>query len=96
MVCRTADNGRLAFAMASHDPPDAIILDINMPVLDGFQVLEELRRLEPTRTLKVMLLTARYDPEDITRGVFHGADDYMVKPFDPARLVERLKTLLSE
>ena len=95
MICRTADNGRLAFAIASHDRPDAIILDVNMPALDGFQVLEELRRADSTQTLKVMMLTARYDTEDITRGVSHGADDYMAKPFDPAALVERVRALLA-
>jgi CheY-like chemotaxis protein len=95
MLCRTAGNGRLAFAMACENPPDAVILDVNMPALDGFQVLDELRRLEATSKVKVMLLTGRYEAEDITLGVRLGADDYMSKPFDPAALVERVKELLA-
>jgi CheY-like chemotaxis protein len=95
MVCRTTENGRLACAMALQSPFDAMVLDIDMPALDGFQVLEELRRAEATRHLKVMLLTARHETENITRGVYCGADDYMVKPFDPAQLVERMKVLLA-
>ncbi len=95
MVCRTADNGHLACAMALTDPFDAIVLDIDMPALDGFQVLDELRRVETTSQLKVMILTARNETADITRGVCHGADDYMIKPFAPAVLVERLKELLA-
>jgi len=96
MACRTAHNGRAAFSSARNNPPDAVVLDINMPALDGFQVLDELRRLRTTRRLKVMLLTARQEAEDITRGVYHGADDYMIKPFDPGELVQRIKGLLAK
>ena len=94
MTCRTAGGGRQAFKMVTEDRPDALVLDINMPAFDGFRVLDELRQTDGTRDLKVMLLTALGDPADIARGVEHGADDYMVKPFDPANLVERLKMLL--
>lgn len=93
--CRIADNGRLAFAMARNNPPDVMILDVNMPNMDGFQVLEELRRLETTRKLPVMLLTARHEPADIRRGVHLGVNDYMVKPFDPAELLDRVCKLLA-
>ncbi len=95
MNCRTAGNGTLAVAMASDRRTDAIILEVDMPVLNGIQVLDELRSSESTRNLKVMLLTARYEAEDIVRGVEHGADDYMAKPFDPAALVERIQTMLA-
>lgn len=95
MNCRTADNGMLAIAMARADRTDTIVLEVDMPVLDGIQVLDELRAVESLHNLKVMLLTARYEAEDIARGVEHGADDYMAKPFDPAALVERIKTMLA-
>jgi CheY-like chemotaxis protein len=95
MNCRTAGNGTLAVAMARNHLTDAIVVEVNPPVLDGIQVLDELRSVESTRNLKVMLLTARYEAEDIARGVEHGADDYMAKPFDPAALVERIKTMLT-
>ncbi len=95
MNCRTAENGILAVAMASGCRTDAIILEVDMPVLDGIQVLDKLRGAESTRNLKVMLLTARYETEDIARGIEHGADDYMAKPFDPAALAERIKTMLA-
>jgi CheY-like chemotaxis protein len=95
MNCRVAGNGTLAVAMTCNDRTDAIILEVDLPVLDGIQVLDELRSIESTRNLKVMILTARYEADDITRFVEHGADDCMAKPFDPAALVERLKTMLA-
>lgn len=95
MNCRIADNGTLAVAMASGRRTDAIILEVDLPELDGIRVLDELRGVESMHDLKVMLLTARYESEDIARGVEHGADDYMAKPFDPAALVERIKTMLA-
>jgi CheY-like chemotaxis protein len=95
MNCRTSGNGTLAVAMACNHRTDAIVLEVNPPVVDGIQVLDELRSVESTRNLKVMLLTARYEAEDIARGVEHGADDYMAKPFHPAALAERVKTMLA-
>lgn len=92
-ICRTADNGRLTLAMARNDPPDAIILDVNMPLMNGFEVLRAIRKLGITQGIPVMLLTGRQDENDIVSGLRCGADDYVVKPFDPQELVARLVRL---
>jgi two-component system OmpR family response regulator len=70
---------------------DAIILDVMLPVLDGWQVLEQLRK---TRTTPVLMLTARDGSRDRIRGLDGGADDYLVKPFDTGELLARLRAII--
>jgi DNA-binding response OmpR family regulator len=70
---------------------DAIVLDIMLPRIDGWEVLERLRRLKPT---PVLMLTARDAPKDRVRGLDNGADDYLVKPFDLFELLARLRALI--
>jgi len=70
---------------------DAIVLDIMLPRLDGWEVLEQLRKLKPT---PVLMLTARDAPKDRVRGLDNGADDYLVKPFDLSELLARLRALI--
>ena len=73
-------------------PPDAIVLDLMLPGLDGFSVCEALRR--GGRWMPVLMLTARTGVEDRIRGLDAGADDYLVKPFDFGELLARLRALL--
>ena len=93
--CRLADDGATTFAMARTEPPDAIILDINMPGMDGFQVLYSLRNVWATRFIPVLMLTASHDRQDVMRGGLLGASDYMTKPFDLETLVTRVDRLLA-
>jgi DNA-binding response OmpR family regulator len=81
--------------MVSRRPPDALILDVNMLDLDGFEVSKKLRRNLSTKELPVLLLTARSQASDIARGLGSGADDYMVKPFDPSNLATRVEKIIS-
>jgi two-component system OmpR family response regulator len=76
------------------NPPTAILLDINMPKLDGFGVLEELRRHDNTASIPVMALTARNSPDDIQRAIKLGARDYLAKPFKDAQLLARVSRLV--
>jgi DNA-binding response OmpR family regulator/HPt (histidine-containing phosphotransfer) domain-containing protein len=92
--CRLADDGATTFAMARTEPPDAIVLDINMPKMDGFQVLYALRNVWATRFVPVLMLTASHDQADVMRGGLLGASDYMTKPFDLEALVKRIDRLL--
>jgi len=93
--CRAAGDGATAFAMARTEPPDAIVLDINMPQMDGFQVLYALRNVWATRTVPVLMLTASHDEADVMRGGLLGASDYMTKPFDLNALVGRIDRILA-
>jgi len=85
-------NGEQAVRTASVRPFDAILMDVNMPGMDGYEVLSAVRSEEiPVR---VLLLTARQQESDVIRGFTLGADDYVVKPFSPMELVARMKRLL--
>jgi two-component system OmpR family response regulator len=87
----TAKNGREALERIRALRPNAMVLDINMPELDGFGVLEALRA-EGIR-LPVLLLTARHAAEDVRRAVTLGAKDYLTKPFNEAQLLARVARL---
>lgn len=92
-----AGDGRTAMNLLENrrEGLDLAILDVMMPHMDGFAVLQELRRLENgERHLPVMMLTARAEDTDQVRGLENGADDYVTKPFSPIVLVARVRTLL--
>jgi CheY-like chemotaxis protein len=90
--CRLASSGPEALEEIRMHRPPAAVLDVNMPVMDGFEVLAAIRAEKiPVR---VIMLTARRQDDDVLRGFSLGADDYMVKPFSPMELVARLKRLL--
>lgn len=84
-------DGGAALAHIASALPDALVLDVMMPVLDGFQVLE---RLRPGSALPVLMLTARGDDVDRIVGLEMGADDYLAKPANPRELVARLRAIL--
>jgi CheY-like chemotaxis protein len=89
--CYTAADGPKALEAARRFRPQAAILDVNMPGMDGYEVLAAIR--SESLPVHVMLLTARQQENDVIRGFTLGADDYMVKPFSPLELVARLKRL---
>ena len=92
MECQVAADGRTALETARRWRPQAAILDVNMPGMDGYEVLAALRA--ENLPVRIMLLTARQRESDIIRGFTLGADDYVVKPFSPMELVARLKRLI--
>ena len=93
MECIMASDGPSALQVIRTQRPDAAVLDVNMPEMDGYEVLAAVRR--DGNPVRVMLLTARQQEGDVLRGFTLGADDYVVKPFSPMELVARLKRLLS-
>jgi two-component system OmpR family response regulator len=86
-----ADTGDDGLFKAESSDYDAIVLDVMLPGLDGWQVLEKLRQSRPT---PVLMLTARDTPADRVRGLDTGADDYLVKPFDLSELRARIRALI--
>ncbi len=86
------DNGRTALEVALESSIDLVLLDVMLPKLDGFGVLRELRRTQPT--LPVIMVTARGAEEDRLRGLGDGADDYVVKPFSAKELLARVEAVL--
>ncbi len=86
-----AADGRSALAVLDIVRPDMIVLDVGMPGLDGFAVLQEIRRASD---VPVIMLTARAEEVDRIVGLTVGADDYVTKPFSPRELVARIKAVL--
>ena len=87
----TVTNGHAALDRARARPPDAMILDLMLPGLDGLEVFRRLRSFAPT---PVVMLTARGSEEDRVLGLELGADDYVSKPFSPRELTARLRSVL--
>ena len=83
-------DGEAALAAARRDPPDLVLADVMMPRLDGFRLLNALRADERTRTLPIILLSARAAEESRVEGLEAGADDYLVKPFTARELLARV------
>ena len=90
----TAADGEEALRRVEQDRPDLVVLDIMMPKMDGYEVLRRLRADEEFRSLPVILLSAKGRPIDRETGLEVGADDYIVKPFSPRRLLEKIQDLL--
>lgn len=90
----TATDGKDALEQAKREIPALVVLDLMLPGLSGFDVLEAMRRNDETRSIAVLMLTARRDEPDRIRGLSLGADDYLTKPFSPAELVLRVKAIL--
>ena len=84
--------------LARAEPPleGCIVLDVTMPGLDGFEVTRALRENAATRTMPVILLTARAQATDVAQGMAAGADEYVKKPFEAADLIDRVERLLRD
>jgi len=88
----TAVDGPRALEAAHGTVPDLVLLDIEMPGMDGYEVCLRLKAEEVTREVPVVFITARTGPEDIVRGFRCGGIDYVVKPFHPLELLARVHT----
>ncbi|MCG8614895.1 MAG: response regulator [Desulfobacterales bacterium] len=91
-----AMDGEETLEMVEEERPDLILLDIMMPVMDGFEVCERLKADEATRDIPVIFLTGKADPEDKEKGMALGAIDYIIKPFDIPDVQARVKTHLEK
>ncbi len=89
-----AQNGSEGLAVAIKEKPDLIVLDITMPVMNGFEMLEKLREEKDLKDIPVIMLTAESGREAVTKIVMMGVHDYVVKPFDGSDLVKRIQKVL--
>jgi DNA-binding response OmpR family regulator len=89
-----AMTGEAALDKAAELLPDAIILDLNLPRLDGLEVCRILRSREASATVPIIMLTARTSEAERIRGLDVGADDYVIKPFSPRELAARVRSAL--
>jgi CheY-like chemotaxis protein len=92
----TAANGQEALESAAQHRPNLVLLDVNMPVMDGHKTLASLRLDQALSTVPVIMVTASDKACDITQAASHGITDYVTKPFNPADLVRRIERALGE
>lgn len=92
----TAEDGEGALTKVEQSPPDLILLDISLPGISGFDVLEQLRQDSRYARLPIIMLTAHGREVEREKGLALGADDYVTKPFSTQALVDKVKALLSE
>ncbi len=95
-IVSTAGDGREGLKKAQQEKPDVILLDVIMPVMDGHEMLEVLRKQPDCSDISVIMLTARSQTQDIARANACGIDDYIVKPFDLSELLEKIETVLEK
>ena len=86
----TAENGEDALQKVAESVPDLVLLDVVLPKKNGFQVCRQIKTQAQTKDVKVVLLTSKNQASDRFWGMKQGADDYMVKPFDPEDLADQV------
>jgi DNA-binding response OmpR family regulator len=88
-------NGLEGVKKAHDDEPDLIILDVMLPGLDGFQVCRQLKSDSQTARIPILMVSAKAQKVDVSTGLKVGADDYVTKPVDLSKLVDRVESLLA-
>jgi len=94
MEVRTAGNGAECLLAVDEEKPDVIILDVMMPVMDGFQTLQILQQSKETEKIPVIMLTARSSDRDVAHGWRSGVTSYLTKPFSIDQLVTLVQRIL--
>jgi len=89
-----ATNGKEAVEKALSVVPDLVLLDILMPVMDGYEACRKIKSDPRTRSVTIIMLTAKGQDEDIEKGKESGADDYLIKPFSPLELLRKVDEYL--
>jgi PleD family two-component response regulator len=92
----TARNGKDAVTKAAAKRPDLVLLDVVMPIKDGFEACQELRSREDTRHIPIIMVTTRGEPESIETGFKSGCTDYVVKPINGAELLAKVRNYIGE
>ena len=92
----TATDGKLGLVKINEEKPDVVLLDVVMPTMDGFDVLQELKKQEKT-AMKIIMLTNLGQKEDVERGMSLWADDYVIKAhFTPSEVVNKVMSVIEE
>ena len=91
----TAGDGEEGLAKAQAEHPDAVVLDVMMPKMDGLEVARRLKADPDTQGIPIILLSAKAQQADIQAGTATGAEEYLTKPFDPLELLQRVGELIA-
>ena len=92
---RTASDGEEALKAITESPPDLVLLDINMPKLNGYEVCEKVRANPEWEDVRIVMLTAKGRDIEREKGLAMGADDYVTKPFATQEVVERVREIMT-
>ena len=92
----TASNGREALDKIRSEQPDLVLLDLMMPVLDGFAVLAQVKADPMLRDIPIIVTSAANNSRSIVRGIKQGAEDYLTKPLDERLLIQKVKEYLGD
>ena len=90
-----ASEGRQGLAMIQQHKPDVVLLDLMLPGIDGFEICEKAKAGEDTRHIPIIFLTAQPQPSAVARAMALGAAGYIVKPFDPIRIIDQINEALT-
>jgi two-component system alkaline phosphatase synthesis response regulator PhoP len=90
----TATNGQEALNKIQSEQPDLILLDLNMPVMDGFTVLTKVKEDPNLRDIPVIIISSEHESKSIVKGIKQGAEDYLTKPVNAGLLVKKVKDFL--
>lgn len=90
-----ASDGVAGLAAIQREKPDVVLLDIMMPGMDGFEVCQRAKADEATRSIPIIFLTAQPQPPAVARATALGAAGYLIKPFDPVRIIDQVNEALS-
>lgn len=90
----TASNGKEALEKIQSEQPDLILLDLMMPIMDGFTVLAKVKDDPMLRDIPVIIVSAENDSKSVVKGIKQGAEDYLTKPVDTAQFVKKVKDFL--
>ncbi|MCK6582127.1 MAG: response regulator [Anaerolineales bacterium] len=90
----TASNGQEALSKIQSEQPDLVLLDLMMPIMDGFTVLAKVKDDPMLRDIPVIIVSAENDSKSVVRGIKQGAEDYLTKPVDTAQFVKKVKDFL--
>lgn len=91
----TASDGESGLIKAIKDPPDVILLDVEMPKMRGWQVCQLLKNNKRTAEIPIIIMTSKSEMSDIIVAMQQGADDYMMKPFSEEQLLHRIERILN-
>ncbi len=92
--CVTAENGAIAVEMAVAEKPDLILMDVVMPIMDGFQSCRQIRMQEGTNEIPIIMVTTRVEAINMEAGYESGCNDYVTKPIDRAELLSKIENLI--
>lgn len=92
----TAKDGQEAIAKAESEHPDLILLDVVMPKMNGFEVCQRLRQNDTTKTIPIIMVTTRGEPENVETGYRDGCSDYVTKPINGLELLSKVRNYLGD